>query len=446
MARTRSDENKIDPGLKGTGGKQKLLSAGVEYRGPGQYRARKVVDGKRVYSPTFEANDLAAAWLKKTEVQADDGTFVDRSALDRITLKEVVEAFEVTEMQVGGKRRGAAEDLGHTPSFRDDVIGGLTLAKLTPRAVEGFKDRQEAAGRAPGTIVKRLNLLSTILKQAIRKRGLPMVNPATAAAVPRPPGADTRRDRRLEIPTPSQLRAAAEAGEEPLKKEEDILFEYLAKSKYPDDIPVTKLAIAQALRQGEICALRLCDIDFDTKQITVRGRHGIGTKTGDKRKTVRRKAERGWEIRAMTPEAIAVLKEHLAGKALKPNDLVFSVGGANGFKVRFMRMRQEANVVSLLLEFTFHDLRHEATSRLARRYKNPLDLMRVTGHIDVKSMNRYYHPDLTAIANMALDSEAAGTSTPTTGILQLALAAFGRGELTVDQVMQISQAGLLAAA
>jgi len=42
-------------------------------------------------------------------------------------------------------------------------------------------------------------------------------------------------------------------------------------------------------------------------------------------------------------------------------------------------------------DLTLHDLRHVATSRLAKLYPNPLDLKRVTGHKDIKSLDRYYH-------------------------------------------------------
>ncbi|KXV78675.1 hypothetical protein AD954_01670 [Acetobacter cerevisiae] len=40
----------------------------------------------------------------------------------------------------------------------------------------------------------------------------------------------------------------------------------------------------------------------------------------------------------------------------------------------------------------FHDLRHEATSRLAKFLPNPLDLKRVAGNHDLKSLDRYYQP------------------------------------------------------
>jgi len=40
---------------------------------------------------------------------------------------------------------------------------------------------------------------------------------------------------------------------------------------------------------------------------------------------------------------------------------------------------------------TFHDLRHEATSRLAEKLALH-ELMKVTGHKDTKMLARYYHP------------------------------------------------------
>ena len=40
----------------------------------------------------------------------------------------------------------------------------------------------------------------------------------------------------------------------------------------------------------------------------------------------------------------------------------------------------------------FHDLRHEATSRLAERLHNVIELSAVTGHKDLRMLKRYYHP------------------------------------------------------
>jgi integrase len=59
----------------------------------------------------------------------------------------------------------------------------------------------------------------------------------------------------------------------------------------------------------------------------------------------------------------------------------------NVLKMRYRRAVARAGIVGL----TFHDLRHIGTSRLAKMYTSPLDLKRVTGHKDLKSLDRYYH-------------------------------------------------------
>lgn len=41
----------------------------------------------------------------------------------------------------------------------------------------------------------------------------------------------------------------------------------------------------------------------------------------------------------------------------------------------------------------FHDLRHEATSRLATVYEMH-ELAKITGHRDTRMLLRYYHPDI----------------------------------------------------
>ena len=124
MGRKKSEANAIDPA---TG---KPLSPGVGYRGPGQYRARKLVDGKPD-TKTFETDKLAREWLEETDADVRKGTYVDRSALDKVTVAEVIQAFVDDEMQIGGDRRDAAEGLGHISARRDGPMGELSLSKLT---------------------------------------------------------------------------------------------------------------------------------------------------------------------------------------------------------------------------------------------------------------------------------------------------------------------------
>jgi len=79
----------------------------------------------------------------------------------------------------------------------------------------------------------------------------------------------------------------------------------------------------------------------------------------------------------------------------EPHEKIFDIGNEKAFSVRFGRMTRRAGLTNLI----FHDLRHEATSRLARYLANPLDLMRVTGHRDLKSLDRYYQPIMQELAD-----------------------------------------------
>ena len=50
-----------------------------------------------------------------------------------------------------------------------------------------------------------------------------------------------------------------------------------------------------------------------------------------------------------------------------------------------------------LMDLRFHDLRHEATSRLAEIF--PLhELTKITGHQDTRMLIRYYHPKIEDLA------------------------------------------------
>ncbi|MFT8775501.1 MAG: tyrosine-type recombinase/integrase [Gluconacetobacter liquefaciens] len=77
------------------------------------------------------------------------------------------------------------------------------------------------------------------------------------------------------------------------------------------------------------------------------------------------------------------------------------MGAEAAFSVRYGRMMKRAGLHNL----TFHDLRHEATSRLARLLPNPLDLKRVTGHRDLKSLDRYYQPVPESISKQIEEAE-----------------------------------------
>ena len=44
-----------------------------------------------------------------------------------------------------------------------------------------------------------------------------------------------------------------------------------------------------------------------------------------------------------------------------------------------------------MIDFRWHDLRHEATSRLFEKGLNPVEVATITGHKDTKMLMRYTH-------------------------------------------------------
>ncbi len=77
MGRSRKIEI-IDPGSG------LPLPVGAVYRGPSQYRARKLVNRRRV-TQTFTTAKKAARWLTEVEIDVARGQFVDQTEARRHT-------------------------------------------------------------------------------------------------------------------------------------------------------------------------------------------------------------------------------------------------------------------------------------------------------------------------------------------------------------------------
>jgi integrase len=127
-------------------------------------------------------------------------------------------------------------------------------------------------------------------------------------------------------------------------------------------------AVETAMRQGEILSL-----DHESR----RGRviYLVKTKNGDERAV------------PLSTRAAAIMD-------LLPNDGFAFPVNAGTFDTLFRRARDGVG-----LDFHFHDLRREATSRLAKRLE-VMDLAKMTGHRDVKVLLRtYYAPDMESVAD-----------------------------------------------
>lgn len=129
-------------------------------------------------------------------------------------------------------------------------------------------------------------------------------------------------------------------------------------------------ALETAMRQGEILGLTRADVSAAGRFARL-----LTTKNGEGRDV------------PLSRAAVALLE-------LLPQDRLFPVAPAT-FDVLFRRARKRAE-----MDFHFHDIRREATTRLAKRL-DVLTLAKMTGHRDVKILLRtYYAPSMADVASL----------------------------------------------
>jgi len=128
--------------------------------------------------------------------------------------------------------------------------------------------------------------------------------------------------------------------------------------------PIIVLALETAMRRGEILSLKWADIDFKRRLITVEN-----TKNGHPR------------IIPMTDKSYNILKT-LNVK----NEFVFPLT-TNSLRLLYQRLCKR-----LSLKIRFHDLRHEAISRLFEKGNTIPEIAAVSGHRTISQLFRYAHP------------------------------------------------------
>lgn len=194
-------------------------------------------------------------------------------------------------------------------------------------------------------------ILSHLFEVARKEWGIHVYNPVRDIKLP--PHAKAR-ERRLR------------SGEEKTEDEEIFLLAACQEARNPFLLPIVRLALETAMRQGELVSLRWEHIDLN-RQIA----HLSDTKNGEAR-TV-----------PLSSTAIRVLRS-------LPRSLhgqVFPGLTTEAVKRAYIRAVRRARIEDL----RFHDLRHEATTRLFEKGLNIMEVASITGHKDLRMLRRYTH-------------------------------------------------------
>lgn len=337
--------------------------ATIERRGTGRFRAVIRRKGTEPLRCTFPTRALAEQWAREIESKLHNGEAVIGTEARRTTLLDALDRYlrEVTPT-----KRGKRQETGRIRRLKTHPLAARTLAQITGTEVATYRDSRlagvpydrfvtdRAANLTPthhngdpkpvstNTVRLELAVISNLYKIAMTEWGMAgLVNPVKQVRKPKP---GKPRDRRLHGDEEERLLAEAS----PILKQAIIL------------------AIETAMRRSELAGLKRADIDLLRRTVRLQD-----TKNGDTR------------LVPLSPRALEALKAlpvrldgYLLGwPATVKDDLTHDFG---------------ALCTTLGLPgLRFHDLRHEAISRLFERGWSIAEVAAVSGHKTWTQLRRY---------------------------------------------------------
>ncbi|WMT46591.1 MAG: site-specific integrase [Acidithiobacillus caldus] len=309
---------------------------------------------------TFRTKAEAEDWAKVTESEMVRGVFLERTTAERTTVSDVLERY-VAEV-LPGKR--SQQQVRSAAAILAAGLGNRSLASLSPSAIAKYRDARLATGIKGQTVRHELSLLSRILNLAIKEWGisLPQGNPCLQIKMPSPSKA---RDRRLQ------------------GDEEARLLAECSKARNPWLLPVVRFAIETAMRAGEMLETK-GTADPETGERPIQTPGLLWKHVDLKKRTATLPMTKNGTARVVPLSSAAV--EILRGLPRPLDGRVFGTT-YEAIHLSFTRACKRAGIEDL----RFHDLRHEATSRLFEKGLNPMQVAAITGHKTLQMLKRYTH-------------------------------------------------------
>jgi len=298
--------------------------------------------GHPAIQQTFQEKYDAEAWARKTESELERGLYVaDLEEARRMTFAEAMNRYLYE--YVDGTKHAKNQQNRASALLERSGWGSIALANLRGTQLAQYIKKRQAEGVAGNTIRLDVALISCVFRVASTDWGMEgLRNPVKSVSKPK---VATGRNRRLE------------AGEL------DSLMDHCA----PKLKPVMLFALETAMRREEIATLTRDQIDFRKRTAFL-----PKTKNGEER------------IVPLSSRAIEIIR---SVPARLDNSPIFGLP-KNHITKYFGRARDKAGIQDL----KFHDLRHEATTRLfERRDFDMMEVASITGHKTLSMLRRYTH-------------------------------------------------------
>jgi integrase len=336
------------------------------------WRAQIRRRGMPSISRTFNLKADAEAWAREVERELQRGNAaVLRDDAGKTMLAEVAARYVAGPVQAMRSR----VDVTRYMRAASERFGPMFLASIRAVDVAAWRDELLAECLAPQSVIHHLNALSGLFSFVEKELSiaLPAGNPVRGIRKPSLPKA---RDRRLQAGELDALLAAADAGR---------------SDRTPGMRQAVTLAVETSMRVGELIGLEWKRID-----LARRTAHLVDTKNGESRTVA---------LSSSAVGALQSLPRRIDGR-------VFDWKTSQGFERSWRLCKARALTTyatictqasktpdpAFLADLRFHDLRHEATSRLFEKGLGIMEVASMTGHKSLSMLKRYTHIEAEKLA------------------------------------------------
>lgn len=305
-------------------------------------------------SETFSKQAMAKKWMQRRELELQEPGALDTVLHDGITVRQAID--EYVERYRPMLEWGRNKD--RTLRFlQNGPLADLDAVRLTKQQIlEYVTERRKTA--KPQTVFNDLIYLKGAF-QALRGHGVPVALAELEDAM-----LHCRRHRMVTSKSGSRERRPT--------KEELFWLTWKFSRQRKTQIPMRDImwfAVYSGRRRGEITRLRWDDNDPDTMTGMVRDAKHPRHKQGNHQRF------------KYTPEAWEIIE-----RQPRESEFIFPFNSSS-IGARFERACKSLGIEDL----HFHDLRHEATSRLFEAGYSIIEVQRFTLHEDWNVLRRYTH-------------------------------------------------------
>ena len=319
----------------------------------GKYQARIHRRGVGFISKTFLTRSNALGWARQAEVN------VERLALGPRcpTLGELVDRYAD---EVSPRKKNARSEKYILTAWKDSPFGARPADSVTPALFARWRDERLAAGAAGSTVRNHLNTLSAVYRHAVTEWGFhQLTNPVA----------------QLKRPSPGKSRTRRVSDEE--------INALLSVTWSPSLAPLVRLAIHTGMRLSELLNLQWRHINLASQTAYL-----PDTKNGHAR-TV-----------PLSSSAVEILTSLRKAVVQRLDGRVFDLTphAATVAFARACRRLHKETAGKYGTDLRFHDLRHEAVSRLIEQGLNPMEVASISGHRSIQMLARYTHLKAASLA------------------------------------------------